>query len=58
MQKLRPRASRLPKGGDDLSGIRDGSRQDFPHRRLAPLSYGVLAFGDEAFNIEHSDFPP
>ena len=57
MQKLWPRAPRLPKGGDDLSGIRDGCCQDFPNCRLAPRSYGVLAFGDEAFNIEHSGFP-
>jgi hypothetical protein len=57
MQKLRPRAPRLPKGSDDLSGICDGCCQDFPHCRLAALIYGVLAFGDEAFNIEHSDFP-
>jgi len=57
MQKLRPRASRLPKSSDDLSGIRDCGRQDFPHRRLAPLSCGVFAFGDEAFNIEHRTSP-
>ncbi len=57
MQKLRSRASWLPNGSDYLSGIRDGGGQDFPHGRLAPLSYGVLAFGDEAFNIEHRDFP-
>ena len=57
MQKLRPRASWLPKGSDDLSGIRDCGCQDFLHCRLAPLGYGALAFGDEAFNIEHRDFP-
>lgn len=57
MQKLRPGAPRLPKGGNDLTGICYGGGEDVSHCRLTSLGYGPLAFSDEAFNIEHSDLP-
>ena len=57
MQELWPRPLWLTERGNNLTGFRNCARKDVPHCGLAPLSHGVLALGDEAFNIEHSDVP-